>query len=96
MGAMEAHEDMCFKNPKNNRPCFSCSNLTKKEATIYFDTFDGEGSRQVNIFYCSHYEKYMHTPQNEMKMNDIDLGYETNHPIPHNCESHNDKFTLPF
>jgi hypothetical protein len=92
--AMENHEEMCFHNPANKRPCFECGNLIKKEATIYFDTFDGEGSRQVNIFYCTHFERYMHTPQNEMKMNDIDLGYETNHPMPLTCEHFTDN--LPF
>ena len=33
----EAHEVVCKKNPDNNRACFGCEFLEKKEKTLYED-----------------------------------------------------------
>jgi hypothetical protein len=55
--AMERHEERCYNNPANDRPCLHCPHLERKE--ILFDTgiigyYDGEPvMRGAKTFYCA-------------------------------------------
>jgi hypothetical protein len=85
------HEEACSKSMVNQRPCFSCHNLIKKETTIYDDNWDGsESSKTVNLFYCENKKHFLYTPQNEIKQNRFELGDEENVPMPKQCDVYND------
>ena len=49
------HEYICYKNPVNDRICFRCVNLSKKNTEVFFDTHRGEGSvfKKLLYSYCS-------------------------------------------
>ena len=54
--AMSNHEERCYKNPENDRPCLHCQNLEQKEIEFYtgIDTYHGAGPiyRKSKTFYC--------------------------------------------
>jgi len=86
------HEERCFQNPANNRPCFNCQHLEKKSVDFYFDTFQGGDSRKVEVFFCNKLQNYLQTPQNVFKGNgflaeDLEGDFE-NLPMPVKCEFH--------
>jgi hypothetical protein len=90
----EKHEELCKKNPDNLRPCFGCSFLCKKEAEIYGDYTDGsEWKRTINLLFCNKKEIYLHTPQNEIKGNDFELGYTENNPMPKKCDLYSNDYS---
>ena len=81
------HEERCFNNPANARPCFNCSHLEKVKYTLYEDhPYVGEVEREIEIFQCSKTNNFLHTPQNEIKGNAYELGEDINHPMPKVCE----------
>jgi hypothetical protein len=83
----ERHEKLCSKNPKNQRPCFTCIHLDKREATTSGYYFNGnEWERPVKVLFCTAKDIFIHTPQNEIKGNAFDLGDELNEPMPVECE----------
>lgn len=84
--ACEAHEFICFKNPDNKRPCYGCIHLEKIKADLYFDTFQGEGCRKVDVFHCNAKDIYIHTPQVEAKGNAFEFGDKLNEPMPKQCD----------
>lgn len=44
----ELHEKMCNKNPENQRACFTCKFLEKKETALCYDSpIGGEITRTV-------------------------------------------------
>jgi hypothetical protein len=81
----EAHERACAKNPENNRACFGCKYLNKKEYFLYYDTPLGEYTRTLNILHCSKKEIFLYPPKVERKGTYFDLGDELNEPMPKNC-----------
>lgn len=84
---MEHHENICFHNPKNFRPCFECANLNKKAVSIYSNYSNGnEWERKVELFHCKAKECFLYTPQNEIKGNYFELGDDFNEPMPHVCD----------
>lgn len=88
--AMKRHELMCFNNPANKRPCFTCNFLTKKEANITHYHYDEiESIQKVNDFYCSKKDVFLYTPKNEIKGNRHDLD-EGNEPMPKECDLYDD------
>lgn len=85
--AMIYHESICFNNPINFRPCFGCNNLQKETARISGVYYDGsEWFRNVDVFYCTKKDIYLHTPKNEIKKNAYDLDDYENSPMPKKCE----------
>ena len=83
------HENICFNNPVNFRPCFGCHNLTKKESQVTGYYYNGsEWIRKVDVFYCKAKDIYLHTPQNQIKENAHDLDDGINEPMPKECELH--------
>ena len=88
------HEELCKKNPDNLRPCFSCSFLRKKEAEIYVDYPKcPDGKIKLNLLFCNKKEIYLHTPQNEIKGNNFDLGYTENNPMPKKCDFYSNDYS---
>ncbi len=88
------HEEICFNNPENSRPCFSCHYLEKVKYDLFYDTFNGESKREIEIFQCQKTKKYLHTPQNEIKNNMYELGNDLNESMPRNCYLFNNDFNL--
>ena len=83
----EAHEEMCKKNPENKRACFGCKFLEKKETTLYQDhPMGGEYTYKRDLLFCNKKEIYVYPPIVEFKGNEIDLGDETNEPMPKDCQ----------
>lgn len=86
-GKMNFHELVCSKNPINDRPCFHCQHLDKKEITIYREYYGNrEWKRTLSLLYCLKKECFLYTPKNEIKENQFDLGDEENNPMPKECE----------
>jgi hypothetical protein len=84
--ACEKHEERCYHNPKNKRPCLTCAHLTKKESTIYYDMYDGsEQSRSVDLLFCEKKQLFLYPPSVERKQNMFDLGDDHNKPMPNEC-----------
>jgi len=89
--AMERHENRCFKNPDNLRPCFECNCLKKKKITYYvcYSDIHGETECTAEIFHCSKKEIYLKTPQNDFdkKFYEFDDQKENNYiSMPRKCE----------
>ena len=81
------HENGCWHNPDNKRPCFDCKHLCKKQTSYYRDMFDGSESEEIlDLFHCNKKEVFLYTPNNEAKGNWFDLGDERNDPMPKTCE----------
>ena len=86
-GACERHEVSCHHNPDNNRACYGCVFLEKKNTELYIDHYDGsQGERDVTLFHCSKKDMFLYPPKNEHKGNFFDLGNELNEPMPRECE----------
>jgi len=79
------HEQLCFKNPENKRPCFNCHNLIKKTTDYTYDWYGVENTIEVNLLFCVKKEVFLYTPQNQFKKNAYDLD-ECNDPMPLECE----------
>lgn len=85
--SMIEHEKTCLNNPINHRPCFGCPLLTKKEASVYYDNWDGsESERKVQLLFCEAKNHFLYTPKNEVKQNAFDLGDEYNEPMLKECD----------
>lgn len=81
------HEELCFHNPENKRPCFDCHSLVKKKATYYRDNpTGGDIETKVLLFYCTKHKLFLWTPQNTIKANMIDTGESEAMPI--NCDDY--------
>jgi hypothetical protein len=82
----EYHEKGCSKNPENERPCFNCHNMEKRETEITGNYYNGsEWERKVDLFYCKAKNIFLHTPKNELKGNAFELGDDLNEPMPKLC-----------
>ena len=79
--ACERHENMCKKNPKNDRPCFYCGALEMKE--LIRD--NGYSEYRLHVLFCGRKEVYIYPPQSEIKGNALDFG-EDNEPMPRECK----------
>ena len=82
----EKHENICSKNPQNNRACFNCKHLQKETFDLYFDTWSGEDSKKVDVLFCVKLEKGVYPPKVEMKGNFFDFGDFLNEPMPKECK----------
>ena len=81
---MKRHEELCYRNPKNKRLCFSCIHLEKKKTTVATDYYGQEKLREVDIFHCIKRNHFLYTPQNEIKKNVYELD-EENRPMATIC-----------
>ena len=81
----EKHEKICKKNPENDRPCFSCVHLSKKDVVVYEYCGDIEHKVNLSCLHCDKKEVFLHTPQNEIKGNALELGGD-NLPMPKECD----------
>lgn len=86
-GAAERHEKACHKNPDNERACFGCDNLDRRETSIGMMGPWGEIEKPVNCLYCKSKDIFLYPPKVEHKGNSFELG-EGNEPMPKVCESY--------
>lgn len=87
--AAARHELMCAKNPVNDRVCFGCGYLSKKEISIDSDD-DYGGPDLLNLLWCSKINSFLYPPQVEIKNTYYDLGDESNEPMRTECEHYED------
>lgn len=65
----ERHEDLCYKNPENKRPCFDCPFLTKEP----YEEDRPYGSYTIgNFFFCSKKEHFLISPYTQKKGNGVE------------------------
>ncbi len=74
----EKHELTCNKNPVNDRPCFDCGALVKKEYK------DDEFNSRIELFFCEHFKHYLYPPSADHKKNWVDTG--DSESMPKECE----------
>ena len=79
------HEEKCFHNPVNKRPCYNCQYLEKKNYVIESDY--PSFNRSVKLFHCSKKEVFLYPPQCDIRKNVLDL-YDENLPMPKTCENY--------
>ena len=82
------HEISCSKNPENDRPCFGCKHLDMVTEDLYYDTFQGESVRKVNIFRCTKLDNFLHPPKVEFKGQAFDFGAALNESLPKECKDY--------
>ena len=88
----EKHEIVCSKNPNNQRACFGCNHLEKKNYTIYDDDpRGGEIESNVEILFCPKINSFLYPPKVEHKGNAYELGDELNKPMPRTCKVYDDE-----
>lgn len=52
--AAEVHELLCTKNTVNDRPCYTCEHIGKRNTTIPVEhCMGGEGERVLNLLHCT-------------------------------------------
>lgn len=70
-GYMERHEEECFANPKNQRPCFSCGYQERVEVKFYtgVDTYYGAEPiyKAAQGFKCTLKDKLLIPPKARFK-----------------------------
>ncbi|HDZ27068.1 hypothetical protein LCGC14_0500910 [marine sediment metagenome] len=84
----EKHEVICNKNPVNDRPCFNCPLLVKKE---YQE--EDEFHHKLDLFFCEHFEHYLFPPSADHKKNWIDTGESV--PMPKECDAAENQLNCP-
>lgn len=73
------HENICYKNPLNERDCFLCDSLTKKAWGGY------------NLLFCKQKNMFVYPPLVEKKQNAINTEGDdycddmNNNPMPKKC-----------
>lgn len=82
----ERHEEICFRNPINDRNCLHCRYLDKKDYEEHYDTYRGSDSRILKLFYCDKIKSFLYPPKVEIKGNDIELPDEYNEPMKTDCK----------
>jgi len=87
------HEKICGKNPDNQRACFGCGNLEKKNCTIYQDSYIGEVERKVELLYCSKINSFLYPPKVEHKKNWYETDPIENKPMPRTCKVFDDGYS---
>ncbi len=98
-GACEKHENDCFKNFKNYRPCFDCFNLRKIDQVICVDYWDGsQEEKTVSAFFCAAKKIALYPPKIENKGVFYDFGEYSNEPMPRKCEVYDSSIIneIPF
>lgn len=82
------HEAGCRKRPDYIRPCHGCIILDKIKKTIfagYYDDYDNECTKDVEVLFCKSKNCYIHPPSVEAKGNAIDFGDKPNIVMPKDC-----------
>ena len=80
----ERHEELCSKNPENDRACFHCVYLERKSTEYFYS--NGDSIELVDLLHCKKLQCFLYPPQVEKKGNAFDLGDEINMPMKVNCE----------
>ncbi len=81
----EKHEKQCSRNPENNRPCFKCQFLEKKNSVIRNPDYFNDDEIKVSVLSCSAKNIFLFPPKVEIKENQYDLLDGGNEPMPKEC-----------
>ena len=76
------HEDKCRKNPKNDRPCFHCQYLTKKDTYIYYENDHICETVDHSFLFCNKIDLFLYPPQIKHPA-ELD---DRNDPMPKECQ----------
>lgn len=88
------HEEICSRNPANQRPCFDCHHLIKTEARAYYQSCpEAPETITVEILYCKHMDLYLHPPKWEIRNRKWDIVEGENFPMPKQCKHQKNIFT---
>jgi len=82
--ACEKHEKACSKNPENDRACFGCVHLSKKEYKEFGEEYTAD--RTYNFLYCDKLQHFLYPPIVEHKGSALDTDDTANEPMPKVCE----------
>jgi len=78
------HEERCFHNPINDRPCFKCNYLSKKDYDIEYEYGN---DRTMKLFNCSKKDTYIYPPICGYRNNEFCITGE-NIPMPKECKDY--------
>lgn len=92
--AMERHEQRCYGNPENNRPCLNgCKHFEKRKFEVLTDRYQyhcNDYFAETSLFYCNHHNHCLISPQTELKGNAILQENISSEPpnviMPKSCE----------
>lgn len=84
--AMINHELVCSQNPVNKDACLGCAFCQEIEKTVYFDTWNGEGSRQVKSFKCTKLDQLMYPHKAQRIEANYPESFENEIVMPNECE----------
>lgn len=90
--AMIDHEDKCYKNPKNIKPCFDCKYLEETKKIVPFIIGNPEfvdNEKEVKVFRCTKLDKLMFPFSIERKR--LHEKYDTfndQSPMPNECKDY--------
>lgn len=82
------HENICKKNPKNDRLCFNCTYLIKKYVCIEDCDDQCKGNADCNrysFFYCSETDSFIYPPY----VKPAPLIEDENKRMPQECKLYN-------
>jgi len=86
------HEKQCPKNPENDRPCFNCEFLRKKEAKVWIwidNYYTGEPVYETkDLLFCDKKKIFLYPPKSEHKGNYYTEFWNeenSNNPMPKEC-----------
>lgn len=88
--AMKRHEEMCFRNPENKRPCFTCQHFEMKEVDVNWQdpVYYADHTEKKTLMFCNKFNHCLISPQTSIKGNAIssdDLYDYDNEDMPLNC-----------
>ena len=90
--AMINHEDNCYKNPKNIKPCFSCEHLGDSTIIVHFINENPEFVRneiEAKVFRCTKLDKFMFPFSIERRKLHVKYStYDDQSPMPNECKDY--------
>lgn len=101
--AMAKHENECYNNPENWRPCFNgCQHLeSKNDGSIEIHYVAGghhetRHENTPNYFYCNKKQIKIYTPQAEFRglLKDYPDTFDDQEPMPKECDDFDDGFNF--
>ena len=86
--AMENHELVCSRNPKNVDACLGCGFCQEIEKEIYVDDYseDGYHVRAVRSFKCTKLDQLMYPNKAQKAYNKYPESFENEIMMPNECE----------
>ncbi len=81
----DRHEIRCLKNPDNNRACYGCKHLTKKDTTISTWYYGECGEKNLTLLHCAVHDRYVYPSRVEHNGTAWETEDLPNEPMPREC-----------